>query len=190
MNKTIYLLILVFTSLSCSNNDKEVAELMQEKIQSISGHEVVRDLLIENDNDAEQLARIFNCSVPTILRVKNKETYLTENANTEFKNLLTAVKVSGEDTLKENDPYYDSWNRSFLHWLGSIFWVVIAITIFSFILGAVTGFLGEAQGVGLLPIVLYGIIYLIIWGIGLVMPYDQPANLYLEQINPLFETLV
>lgn len=190
MNKTIYLLILVFTILSCSNSDKEVAELMQEKIQSMSGHEVVRDLLIENDNDAEQLARIFKCSVPTILRVKNKETYLTENANTEFKNLLTAVKVSGDDTFKENDPYYDSWNRSFLHWLGSIFWVVFAITIFSAILGFVTGAFGDAQGVGLLPIILYGIIYFIVWGIGLVMSYDQPANLYLEQINPLFETLL
>lgn len=197
MNKTIYLLILVFTILSCSNSDKEVAELMQEKIQSMSGHEVVRDLLIENDNDAEQLARIFKCSVPTILRVKNKETYLTENAVTEFKNLLTAVKVSGEDTFKENDPYYDSWIRSFRYWLNSYVYWAIGALVLMFILGAVLGSNDNLEGSAVLGnvvsvplIIIFGGGYLLTWILNMIFSYQEPANLFLEQINPLFETLL
>lgn len=190
MKKTVYLLILVFTSLSCSNNDAKISGLVKVQIETMSSSEVVRDLLILNDGDEEQLARIFKSSVPAITRIKNKETYLTDNALHEFKNLLLAVKVSGKDIFAENDPYYNSWHRSFLQWLNSIFWITIAITVFSVILGGVTGFLGDAQGVGLAPIILYAIIYFIIWVIGLLMPYNQPANLYSEQINPLFETLL
>ena len=185
MKKNIYLLTLVFVSFSCSNNDKEVAGLVKEKVDTMSGHEVVRDLLIENEGDVEQLARIFNCSVSTINRVKDKETYLTDNALSEFKNLLVAVKVSGEDIFKENDPYYDSWIRSFIYWLNGIFWIVMVISIFGAILGALT-----QQGVGLIPLALYGVVYLIIWVIELIWSYEEPANLFIEKIDPLFETLL
>ena len=190
MKKTIYLFILVFTSLSCSNSDKEVAALMKEKVQSMSGNEVVRDLLIENENDAEQLARIFNCSVPTIMRVKNKETYLTNNASTEFKNLLAAVKISGEDTFKENDPYYDSWIRSFRYWLNSyVLWGVGAFVLF-FIIGFTGGDVAFAGYIDFSICVVFIGGYFLTWILNMLFPYLPPANLFLEKINPLFETLL
>ena len=191
MKKIIYLIAIVLTSISCSNNDKKVAELVKDKIEIMSGHEVVRDLLIENDGDVEQLARIFKCSVNTINRIKDKETYLTENGFAEFKNLLLAVKVSGQDTFKENDPYYNSWIRSFRYWLNSIFWIVIVISVFGFILGAVSANSeGGAQGIGIIPLVFYGIVYLIMWIVNMIWSYEKPVNLYLEKINPIFETLL
>ena len=184
-------MIIALTVISCSNNDEEVSNLVKDKIETMSGHEVVRDLLIENEGDEEQLARIFKCSVPTINRIKNKETYLTENALTEFRNLLLAVKVSGEDTFKENDPYYDSWIRSFRYWLSSIFWIVFAISIFGSILGMLTANTeGGAQGIGLIPLAIYGIIYLIIWIFNMIWSYEQPANLFIEKINTIIETLL
>ena len=126
MNKITFFLIVFFVTISCSNNDKKVANLVNNKVEIMSGHEIVADLLIENDGNEEQLARIFKCSLPTIQRILNKETYLTENALSEFRNLLVAVKVSGKDTFKENDPYYESWIRSFRYWLNTyVFWVIV-----------------------------------------------------------------
>lgn len=190
MKKIICLIALVLASVSCSSNDERVSGMVNDKIETMTGQEIVLDLLIENEGDEEQLARIFKCSVSTINRVKNKETYLTDNATTEFKNFLTAVKVSGKETFKENDPYYDFWIRSFRSWLDGIFWIVLTISIFGAILGFITGSLGNAEGVGLLPLVLYGFLYLIIWILGLIWSYENPTNLFLEKINPLFETLM
>jgi hypothetical protein len=191
MKKIIYLIVIALTITSCSNNDKKVASLVKDKVETMSGHEVVRDLLIENDGNEEQLARIFKCSVPTINRIKDKETYLTDNALSEFRNLLVAVKVSGEDIFKENDPYYDSWIRSFKYWLGSIFWIVAAISIFGFVLGLLTANTeGGAQGIGLIPLAIYGIIYLITWGLNMVWSYEPPAYLHVEKINTVIETLL
>ncbi|MCD8431279.1 hypothetical protein LNJ05_00675 [Tenacibaculum finnmarkense genomovar ulcerans] len=191
MKKIIYLLTIFIICISCSNNDEKVAGLVADKVATMSGHEVVRDLLIKNDGDEEQLARIFKCSISTIKRVKNKETYLTDNSLREFKNLLVAVNVSGEDTFKENDPYYDSWIRSFLYWLNSIFWIVLVISIFGLMLGAITANTeGGAQGLGLIPLAIYGIIYLLAWILNLIWSYEQPANLFIEKINPILETLL
>jgi hypothetical protein len=190
MERISYLLVLIFLSVSCSNNDKEVAGLVNDKIETMSGHEVIRDLLIENDGDEEQLARIFKCSLSTINRIKDKETYLTDNALSEFKNFLHAVKVSGKDTFKENDPYYDSWIRSFIDWLQGIFMIVLVITIFGIILGAITGANGEPQGIGMIPGVIYGIIYFIFWLLNKIWSYDNPLNFFSEKINPIFETLL
>ncbi len=191
MKKIIYLVLILITSVSCSNNDKTVKELTVEKVETMNGHEIIRDLLIENEGDKEQLARIMKCSVPTINRVLNKETYLTENAIKEFRSLLTTVKVNGKSTFIDNDPYYNSWIRSFKHWLKSIFWIVLVISIFGFILGAITANTeGGAQGIGLIPLGIYAVIYFIIWILGWIWSYEQPANLFIEKINPIFETLM
>lgn len=197
MKKIICLLTIVFTCLSCSNNDKEVASLVKDKVETMSGHEVVRDLLIENEGDVEQLSRIFKCSVSTINRVKDKETYLTDNALSEFKNLLVAVKVSGENTFKENDPYYDSWIRSFKYWLNDWIWWAIGLWVLMIILGAIMGAGDNIEGsstlgsfVSLPLIVIFGGGYLVTWIGNMISSYENPAFLFLEKINPLFETLL
>lgn len=197
MNKIIYLVAFIFTVLSCSNNDKEVAGLVKDKVEIMSGHEVVRDLLIENEGDTEQLARIFNCSVSTINRIKDKETYLTENALSEFRNLLVAVKLSGKDIFKENDPYYDSWIRSFRYWLNDwIFWAV-PLWVLMIILGAIMGSNNNFEGSGTLGtfvslplIVIFGGGYLVTWIGNMISSYENPSFLFIEKINPLFEVLL
>ena len=207
MKKIIYLIIFVLASVSCSNNDKEVAGLVRDKIDTMSGHEVVRDLLIENDGDEEQLARIFKCSVPTINRIKNKETYLTDNALEEFKNLLVAVKVSGKDTFKENDPYYDSIIRSYSLWVKNhVIYLIISFVILLIIIilgkegsfNALNPFAIFYLGIrGVAPykmILLYTILFFVAIGFAfvynLISPYSQPEYIFIEKINPIIETLL
>lgn len=189
MKKILSLLTFVFVIFSCTNNDKVLASLVKEKVDTMSGHEVVRDLLIENEGDEEQLARIFKCSVPTIKRIKNKETYLTENALSEFRNLLVGVKVSGKDTFKENDPYYDSNIRSLKYWLNSKFWIVLIITVF-YIIIMITYRDNGLEGDGFIPLYLFVILYILVYVLNWVFPYKQPSNLFLEKINPIIETFL
>ena len=195
MNKITLLLLAFFVTLSCSNNDKKVSDLINNKVETMSGREIVTDLLIENDGDEVQLARIFNCSVPTIHRILNKETYLTDNAISEFRNLLVAVKVSGEDTFKENDPFYESWIRSFRYWLDTyVFWAIGAgICIWIILLFTpeiLIGFIPLEIIIVLSPICFFTIAYIVTWLANMFFPYIPPANLFFEQINPLFETLI
>ena len=190
MKKIICLLTFVLAIFSCSNNDKEVAELVKDKVETMSGHEIVRDLLIENEGDVEQVARIFKCSVSTINRVKDRETYFTDNALSEFKNFLVAVKVSGKDTYKENDPYYDSWVRSFRYWLNKyVYWAIAGFVLF-FIIGFSGGDAGFAGYIDALIVIVFGGGYLITWLFNWIWRYEQPVNLFIEKINPLFETLL
>lgn len=197
MNKIVSILLLSLLIISCGSNDNEVARLVKDKIATMSGHEVIRDLLIENDGDKEQLARIFKCSVFTINRIKDKETYLTDNALSEFKNFLYAVKVSGKDTFKENDPYYNSWIRSFRYWLNS--WIIIAVIVWigMIILGAVLGSQDNEEGAGVLGsvvslplIIIFGGGYLITWILNMFWSYEPSINLYSKKLNPIFETLL
>lgn len=185
MKKVMYLLAIVISTVSCSNNDREMHALIKEKVETMSGHETVSDLLIENGGDYEQLGRIFNCSIHTIKRVQNKETYFSDNAIAEFRELLIAVEIYGDDVFKENDPYYDSWIRSFQYWLKSIVWYVVVISI----LGAVIGFFGLG-GLGLIPLGVYLLILFLFKGLNSLFSFETPANLFLEQINPLFETML
>lgn|GEM_PF-6411174 len=188
----------IFLVASCSNNDGEVEELVQEKVEMMAGHEVVRDLLIENDDDKEQLARIFKCPMATLDRVRNKETYLTENALKEFKNLLVNVKVYGDEAFQENDPYYDSWFRSFKLWLNDyILYGIIAFLVVMFF-GA-TNFLVEGidsdpdpifQSIILIILLIFAGGYLITWLFNIIWPYENPVIIYSEKINPIFETLL
>jgi hypothetical protein len=193
MKKVIFLLTFVPLIISCSNNDKVVANLVEDKVATMSGHEVVRDLLIANDVDVEQLARIFKCSVPTINRVLDKETYLTDNALSEFRNLLVGVKVSGKDTFKENDAYYDSWIRALEYFLikNFVFLVilggVVAVSFnWFFIPKDFYGFLSLSA----IPYFFILIIYLFSWILNLMWSYEQPVNLYIEKIDTIIETLL
>lgn len=196
MNKITLLLLAFFVTLSCSNNDKKVSDLINNKVETMSGREIVTDLLIENDGDEVQLARIFNCSVPTIHRILNKETYLTDNALHEFRNLLVAVKVSSDETFKENDPYYESWIRSFRYWLNTyVFWAIgsgifIALIIFYTLPEILILSIPLEFIIALSPICFFTIAYIVTWVANMFWPYVPSANLFLEQINPLFETLI
>ena len=196
MKKVILLIPFILLIFSCSNNDKVVASLVKDKVETMSGHEVIRDLLIENDGDVEQLARIFKCSVPTINRVLGKETYLTDSALSEFRNLLVGVKVSGNDTFKENDPYYDSWIRSFRYWLNEYVYWGSGLIILLIIIGLSTGDSLYDGDLGFGVYIFYFLIsvfvggYLKTWILNMIWPYEVPSNLYHEKINPIIETLL
>ncbi len=188
--KVVLYTLLAITLLSCSSKDEKLEALTKDKVAKMTSDEVVRDLLIENDGDYEQLGRIFKCSVNTIKRVEKKETYLTENALKEFKNLLVSVKVVGKDSFKENDPYYDSWIRSFRYWLNKyVFWGVGVFVLF-FIMGlsGVSEFgAGAYIDTGVFVIFVGG--YLVTWIGNMIWSYDIPTYLTDEKINPIIEVL-
>jgi hypothetical protein len=63
---TFFFLILI----SCSK-DNDTESLIEDKLDSMSGKEMLRELLIKNDNDVNQLARIFECSPSSLKRILN-----------------------------------------------------------------------------------------------------------------------
>lgn len=190
MKNLIFTLSLIcVTLLSCSDNDKTIERLTSEKIEKMSSDELVRDLLIENEADYEQLGRIFKCSVSTIKRIEKKESYLTENAQKEFQNLLVNVKIVGKDAFKENDPYYDSWIRSFRYWLNKwVWWAVAGFAIF-FLIGFSEGDAGFGVYIDMFITIVFGGGYLITWVTNMIWSYEIPNYLYSDKLNPIIETL-
>nr|WP_299034655.1 hypothetical protein [uncultured Tenacibaculum sp.] len=190
MKNLIFTLSLIcVTLLSCSDNDKTIERLTSEKIEKMSSDELVRDLLIENEADYEQLGRIFKCSVSTIKRIEKKESYLTENAQKEFQNLLVNVKIVGKDAFKENDPYYDSWIRSFRYWLNKwVWWAVAGFAIF-FLIGSSEGDAGFGVYIDMFITIVFGGGYLITWVTNMIWSYEIPNYLYSDKLNPIIETL-
>ncbi|AFL85396.1 hypothetical protein Belba_2864 [Belliella baltica DSM 15883] len=165
----------------------------------MTGHETVQELLIENDGDIEQLARIFGCSISTLKRVLNKETFLTVEALSEFKEFLFAVKIDGKNILKENDPRNDYWIIKYKNFLNKYIYWAGGLVILGVLIGASVGSSGGDYSEGVVPFVgtinLFNIVliilsYLFVFGILKIWPYQNPEWLYIENINPIFEVLI
>lgn len=182
---------------SCSSNDEQLSKLVNDKIETMTGQEVIRDLLIENDGDIEQIARVFGCSVSTINRILDGKTFATETALKEFKDLLKSVKIAGKIALKDRDPYYDSWIRSFRFWLNKYIWKAFFLLILMMVLGACMGFVGGEEFAAVLGtvvslplIIIFGGGYLITWIGNILFPYVADISLHAEKLNVVFERLL
>lgn len=190
MSRIIFVVLIAFTFISCSGDKEKISQNIRDKVHGLTDSELVNELIIKTDGDKEQIARVLECSIYTIDRIKEKKTFLTENARVEFENILFDIEFNGTETLIEKDPYYDSWFRSFRHWLNKYKWWALA----AFLLFFLITFSGGDPGItifidSIISIVFLGG-YLITWIGNLICPYENPSFLFIEKINHLFEVLI
>ncbi|ERM80432.1 hypothetical protein P872_21880 [Rhodonellum psychrophilum GCM71 = DSM 17998] len=198
MKKYFGIAIILFLFNACSNKDVERSDLIKGRIEVMTGQEVIQELLIENDTDIEQIARIFNCSVPTLNRVLERKSYLTNNALEEFKQFLVAVKILDDNSFIENDPLHDYWIIKFRSYLDKYVWWAGYLLIFGIVVGAIVGFSGGDPGefvifigyINLFNLIMFSISYLFAIIVLWIFPYVQPEILYSPEINTVFETLI
>lgn len=124
--------ILVAILFSCSKENK-TESLIEEKLETMSGKEMLRELLIKNDNDVDQLARIFDCSSSSLKRILSGETHNTADAKNQFKNVLNQTLVTKETTLDELDPKYQPWKSKCKHLIERNY-LKIGLTVLTIIL--------------------------------------------------------
>lgn len=140
MTKKLHLLLFAILSclisISCSK-DNGTDSLIEEKLDSMSEKEMLRELLIKNDNDINQLARIFECSPSTLKRILSGKTISTVNGKSQFKNILNQTLITQDQTFDQLDPLNQSWHKkSFLfikNKIGTIaicYLVIFIISIF------------------------------------------------------------
>lgn len=122
----IPLLFLICTSCSKDNGTES---LIESKLERMSGKEMLVELLIKNDNDVNQLARIFECSPSSLKRIVEGETIPTTEAKNQFKNALNQTLITKEKSLDELDPYKQTWlfKIKFLYTDNYIIFVVVLI---------------------------------------------------------------
>lgn len=96
----------------------------------MSGKEMLRELLIKNDNDVNQLARIFECSPSSLKRILNGETITTSTASDELRNILNQTLISKEKTFDELDPLKQSWSFKTKFFIENYYvWLIIMLCI-------------------------------------------------------------
>lgn len=185
MKKFAFLLLIAIAFLSCTTDKQAIIQETKDKVQNMKDTELVTELLVKTEGDNEQLGRILNCSVFTLNRIENNETHLTDNARKEFVNLLFDFESNRMETLKERDPYYDSWARSLRNTLNIWIWVMFISMVISLALAiffnAVIIFLFFME------LIVVGVVYLTTWIANMLSPYENPAFLFIEKINPFFE---
>lgn len=171
---TFFFLILT----SCSK-DNGTESLIEDKLESMSGKEILRELLIKNDNDVNQLARIFDCSPSSLKRIlEGKETIATPNALIEFKNVLHQVLVTKEKTLDQLDPYKQSWLFKIKFFFKNNYISFIIVFVFAIIIGVTGG--GKLSDliflIWFICLIIYLIIISIIWFKGDPVIIDSHKN--------------
>lgn len=128
--------MLFLTIASCSN-DNGTETLIEDKLETMSGKEMIRELLIKNDNDVHQLSRIFDCSPSSIKRILHGETIPTSEAKNQFKNILNVTLITKEKTLHDLDPKYQSWQRKLKYLIESNFILLTLIIIGLIVIGLI-----------------------------------------------------
>jgi hypothetical protein len=180
---TFFFLILT----SCSK-DNGTESLIEDKLETMSGKDMLRELLIKNDNDIDQLARIFECSPSTLKRIVDGETFATPEAEKQFKNILNQTLVSKEKSLDDLDLNRDTWSYKIKHFFDKYYLWFIGL----FVIGVLMSIGGEKDGeagcgcvFGFLVVCL--IIYLIIffWYNDETLAIDKFKNTY----DPIWEIL-
>jgi len=191
MKHYISALVIILLLSSCESIEREdISQLIISKIDSMSGKEVIEELLIENGGDWEQIARIFNCSLPTLKRIKSEESYLADQALGEMKNFLKSVKITGQRVFKDNDPFYASVGRSFKLTLNKWVWWAIGPFILFIILGLVDEELRFFNFFALILLLLFFCGYSFTYLNNIFNPFIRPEFLDVEKLNPIFETLI
>lgn len=169
MTRKLYfhlLTTMLFLTLTSCSKDNGTESLIEDKLESMSGKEILRELLIKNDNNVNQLARIFDCSPSSLRRIlEGKETIATPNAIIEFKNVLHQVLVTKEKTLDQLDPYKQTWLFKIKFFFKNNYISFIIVFVFAIIIGVTGG--GKLSDliflIWFICLIIYLIIISIIW---------------------------
>ena len=126
----ILLLVLFVSMLASCSKENKTESLIEEKLETMSGKEMLRELLIKNDNDIYQLARIFECSPSSLKRILEGETFTTTEAEKQFKNALNQTLITKEKTLNELDPIKQSWSYNVKFFIENHYvWLIVMLCI-------------------------------------------------------------
>jgi hypothetical protein len=179
---------LFFLILNSCTKDNGTESLIEDKLETMSGKEMLRELLIKNDNDIDQLARIFECSPSSLRRIVEGETFATPEAEKQFKNILNQTLVSKEKSLDDLDLNRDAWSYKIKHFFDKYYLWFIGL----FIIGILSLFSGEKDsetgcgcifGFLLVCVVIYLVIFF--WYSDETLTIDKFKNTY----DPIWEIL-
>ncbi len=187
LNYCLYTFFFLLILASCSK-DNGTESLIEDKLETMSGKEMLRELLIKNDNDIDQLARIFECSPSSLKRIVEGETFATPEAEKQFKNILNQTLISKEKSLDELDLNRDTWSYKIKHFFDKYYLWFIGL----FVIGILMNIGGEKDGqtgCGCITSFLFVclIIYLVIffWFTDETLAFDKFKNTY----DPIWEIL-
>ena len=141
LNYCLYTFFFLLILASCSK-DNGTESLIEDKLETMSGKEMLRELLIKNDNDIDQLARIFECSPSSLKRIVEGETFATPEAEKQFKNILNQTLISKEKSLDELDLNRDTWSYKIKHFFDKYYLWFIGL----FVIGILMNIGGEKDG--------------------------------------------
>lgn len=140
MKATLFFSILIGFALitSCSNEELNISEksLLIEKENSLTSQEKIRDLLLVTKGNYEQLACIFNCSPSSLKRLKDGDTFATQEAELEISKHYNyfIVNENSIDNFKADCISYKWYNHVKIFMSNWWFWlgVIIILTIYGF----------------------------------------------------------
>lgn len=209
MTKKLYLLL--FTILSClisisCSKDNDTESLIEDKLETMSSKEILRELLIKNDNDINQLARIFQCSPNSLKRILESETFATSQAENQFKNVLNQTLIAKDKTLDELDPKYKPLKFKIKRLIEQNYIKIGLICLGLIIIGAIFPSTSTDKtalafgidhddksypltGLGILAIVAILLVYFILVIIGWFSPETVYNDLFINSFDPIWEQL-
>ncbi|MBC5842639.1 hypothetical protein H8R23_14590 [Flavobacterium sp. F-380] len=179
---------MLFLIITSCTKDTGTDSLIEDKLETMSGKEILRELLIKNDNDVNQLARIFECSPSSLKRIVDGETFATPEAEKQFKNILNQTLVSKDKSLDDLDLNRDAWSYKIKHFFDKYYlWFIGA-----FVIGVLMFFGGEKDGesgcgciFGILLICLVTYVIIYFWFDDQTLAVDKFKNTY----DPIWEIL-
>ncbi len=189
-----YLLtIILFLILTSCSKDNGTESLIEDKLETMSGKEMLRELLIKNDNDVNQLARIFECSPSSLKRILRGETLATTDGGNQFKNVLNQTLIIKKKALDELDPLNQSWNYKTKFFIENNYvWLIAMLCIIFFLVSTELVETDLFSGLAItfaiiivLSIVIYVFVNLFIWF------KDEPVIIdnFKNTFDPIWEQL-
>ena len=134
MKKLLYLFIITFSIISCSEKKDELRKEIEKIATTKNASAVLNDLYIGSDGDIESLSRILKATPSTINRVRNNESIPTEQFEERIKEVYTYYAQNGQSFSKLRSVLDDEykWFDTILDFPSHhpyIFWGVNGILI-------------------------------------------------------------
>lgn len=185
----IQLMVIILLSLQgCSYAETKEATRRVEYTQIVekkSAIDAMNELYVAADGDIESLARILQTTPSVINRIRQGETLPTMDFEEKYKEILVYYNLNDRSFSKLQSALDDeySWYNSVLNfpshhpwWFWSINIVLILILVF------------EAF-IGIWPILLELLIFLIAWIFLLIYSPSPMEDRYTDSINPIMEQI-
>jgi len=124
MKKLLSSFVLILTSILVLSSCSKLSEEQKGKLEGIVSRTVVKyqitdainEIIIINDGDSAQIARILNCSPSTLKRLASGATSPTPTFSKEIREVLRIAKFEGASRLQSLDPQ-DCWYKQLRRYL-------------------------------------------------------------------------